>query len=327
VESTVLSSGDNKQGSSQHVQCPRMLLQAGLSFAIRIVPLLLLVALLFTQSFPGLPDLLAHFIPGLFPSVMVTIIPASANLHITTTITAVTGTPHISHHEVQARLLLVTTTPKGATVPTTGKGYRSALRAMGSVTFYNQLTAPQTIASGTVLTGNDGARVVTEQVAIIPAALPPVEGQVTVPAHALQAGPRGNISARDINTLCCAAGVAVQNLVDFTGGKRAREYPAVSRQDLEDVSESLTARLTRSAQSAFQAQVQLNEQEVRSAQCASVLRSDHPVGSEATHVTVSVVVTCRGEVYDAQGAKALAVALLSVQVVKCLGSGYGNIGA
>jgi len=326
TESTLLGAGDDVQEDlPKRPQCRYRVLHARLSFAIRVVPLLLLVALIFAETIPGLPNLLWQYVPGLRPSATVTIIPTSADLHLTMTITAVTGSPTISHHEVHARMLTVTTIPQQATIPTTGRGHRPASPATGSVTFYNQLTAPQTIASGTVLSGADEVQVVTEQAAVIPAAVPPVEGQVTVPAHAVQGGPQGNIAVRDINTLCCVTGVAVENLVAFTGGEQAYEYPAVSQRDVEGVSEPLATTLTHNAQSAFQAQVHPDEQEVAPPQCISIVHADHPVGSEATLVTVLVAVTCRGEVYNAQEAKVMAAALFAQQATQQLGPGYSVV--
>jgi len=326
IESTLLGADESEQSNPPRVQRRHRLLHVALSCATWVVPLLALMALLFTETFPDLPGFLTQFIPGLLPSATVTIVPASLNLHITSTIAAVTGTPNISHHEVRARLISVTTRPQEAAIPTTGKGHIPALRATGSVTFYNQLTISQTIASGTVLTGVDGVQVVTEQVAFIPAALPPVEGQVTVPARALQAGPKGNITVHDINTLCCVEGVAVQNLVAFTGGEQAHEYPAVSQQDFNGVSEPLTTALTHHAQTTFYAQMLPNEKEVTPPQCTSTVQPDHPVGSEATWVSVVVAVTCRGEVYDMQAAKALGIALLTEQAEKGLGPSYSCLG-
>lgn len=326
VESTLLGTDDSEQNNPPCIQRRCRLLHVVLSCATWVVSLLVLMALLFTETFPDLPGFLTQFIPVLLPSATLTIVPSSADLHITSTIAAVTGTPNISHHEVLARLISVTTGPQEAAIPTTGKGHMPAFRATGSVTFYNQLTAPQTIASGTVLTGVDGVQVVTERVAFIPAALPPVEGQVTIPAQALQAGPKGNITVHDINTLCCVEGVAVQNLVAFTGGEQAHEYPAVSQQDFDGVSEPLTTALTHHAQSTFHAQVLPNEQEVTPPQCTSTVQPDHPVGSEATQVSVVVAVTCRGEVYDMHAAKALAIALLTEQAAKDLGPSYSCVG-
>jgi hypothetical protein len=197
---------------------------------------------------------------------------------------------------------------------------------MGTVTFYNETTYPQTVVSGTVLTGADGIHIVTEIAGSIPAGNPPRFGVVTVPAHAVLTGPGGNIAAFDLSGLCCAARVAVKNTVAFTGGQRARDYMAVAQRDVAPIAGSLATTLTGSSRATFGMQVRPNEQEVAPAHCTTTVHTDHPIGSEATQVTVAVSVTCRGEVYDAQRAKVLAATLLAQQAARTLGSSYEVVG-
>src|SRR5260221_6470611 len=109
IESTLLGAVDSEQCNPPRVQRCRRLLHVALSCATWIVPLLVLMALLFTEAFPDLPGVLTQFIPGLLPSATVTIVPSSVEMHFTSTIAAVTGTPNVSHHEVWARWISVTT--------------------------------------------------------------------------------------------------------------------------------------------------------------------------------------------------------------------------
>ena len=302
------------------------LLRAGVLLTAWFIPIALVGTLLLAQLMPGLAGPLSHVVPGLLPSATVTIVPISEEVHLTASITAVTGTPDEDHHEVEARLLSVTTPAVAQTVPTTGKGHTSAMHAMGTVTFYNEATYPQTIVAGTVLTGADGIHIVTDTAALIPAGNPPRFGVVTVPAHAVLPGPGGNIAAFDLSGLCCAAGVAVKNTVAFTGGQRARDYMAVAQRDVAEITGSLATTLTRSSQATFEMQVRPNEQEVAPAHCTPTVHTDHPVGGEATQVTVTVTVTCQGEVYDVRETKVLAATLLAQQAARTLGANYEVVG-
>jgi hypothetical protein len=268
------------------------LLRAGALLTAWLIPILLVGTLLLAQFVPGLADPLSRVVPGLLPSAMVTIVPISEDLHLTAAITAVTGTPDERHHEVGARLLSVTTPAVAQTVPTTGKGHTAATHAIGTLTFYNEAPYPQTIASGTVLTGADGVQVVTNTPAFLQAGNPPRFGVVTVPAHAVLTGPGGNIAAFDMNGLCCKAGVAVKNLMAFTGGQRAHDFAAVAQQDVQQVIGPLATTLTKSAQETLTTQVHPNEQVVSPRRCTPTVHSDRPVGGEATRVTVTVTVTC-----------------------------------
>lgn len=160
--------------------------------------------------------------PLLFrPTATVTIVPTRLDRQASLVITAVTGTPDDTQHEVAARFVSTTSPGLVASGQTSGVAHVPATTARGTLTFYNAATYPQTIAAGTVLTGADGVHVVTDAMAPIPAGNPPLFGGVTVNAHAALAGARGNITALDVNVLCCVAGVAVKNTAGFTGGQDA----------------------------------------------------------------------------------------------------------
>jgi hypothetical protein len=309
-------------------QSPRRtrLLRVGLLLTAWLIPIALVGTLLLAQLVPGLAGPLSRVVPGLLPSATVTIVPISEEVHVTASITAVTRTPDEGHHEVEARLLSVTTPAVAQTVPTTGKGHMPATHAMGTLTFYNEAPYAQTIASGTLLTGADGVQVVTNTPAFLPAGNPPRLGVVTVPAHAIPTGPLGNIAAFDLSGLCCVAGVAVKNPMAFTGGQKARDYMAVAQRDVAQIAGPLATTLTRSSQATFGMQVNLNEQEVAPARCMPTVHTDHPIGGEATQVTATVAVTCQGEVYDAQGARVLAATLLAQQAARILGANYEVVG-
>ena len=127
----------------------------------------------------------------------ITLVPVVRDLSTTATIMAAPGTS--TGEYIRARLLPPLTLAQTKTTSATGKGHQDTEAAMGSITFYNCLFTSQTIAAGPALTGSDGIRVVTDQLAVIPAALattPSTYGQVTVSAHALELGPQGSIPLR-----------------------------------------------------------------------------------------------------------------------------------
>src|SRR5439155_17826382 len=122
------------------------------------------------------------------------------------------------------------------TTPTTGKGHQDAKQAQGAITLYNGLFTAQTIAGGTTLTGSSGVQIITDQDATIPAANPPIFGQVTVSAHAINPGMRGNIPAYDMNQACCTTSVLVKNVQPFSGGQNERDFSTVSTHDIHKIS-------------------------------------------------------------------------------------------
>ncbi len=180
------------------------------------------------------------------------------------------------------------------TIPTTGRGHQDATYARGTITFYNGLFTGQTIAQGTILTGADGVQVVTDQDALLPAANPPLFGQVSVPAHALHVGIKGNIPSYAVDDPCCATSVKVVNR-DFTGGRDARNFPVVARKDIEGGALSLAQSLYGQEQKALHAGPDAT---VIPLPCSSTVTSNHHAGEEAATVKVMVAATCSGIAYS-----------------------------
>jgi len=209
--------------------------------------------------------------------------------------------------------------------PATGKRHQDPTRAAGTITFYNGLLISQTIAGGTVLTGSDGVHVITDQPAIIPAANPPLEGHVTVPAHTLSAGGGGNIQAYDINQACCSTSVVAKNTQSFTGGAAARDFLAVSRTDINTVVSSLLLTLSESENAALQAQLHPGEELAVSA-CTPHVASNHKPGDEAKQVAVTVSETCGGIAYAAHEVYRDAKQVLTAQATTTLGAEYTLLG-
>ncbi len=257
----------------------------------------------------------------------VTITPASKTLSTTLTVTALsTGTPEQAHKQVAARVLVVSSPTQSQAVPATGTGHAPARVGEGTVTFYNAAPYSQTVATGTTLTGADGIEIVTAAPAVISAGNPPTFGIATVPAHATAIGPQGNIAPLDLNGLCCMAGISVKNTTAFHDGQDAYDYPMVTQADIDQAAGPLLAALTPATQASLQAEVYPNERLAGPGVCQPAITPDHPVGSSATQVTVSVSVTCHAETYDHEAVVRLATNALIQQATTTLGIGYAPRG-
>jgi hypothetical protein len=263
-------------------------------------------------------------LPLLAPTATVTIVPVSRAVTATGTLTVTTGSANAAQHEIPGRVLGTITMSQAERVPTTGTGHQDAQAASGTITFYNAAPYVQTVSAGTLLTGADGVEVVTDGEAVIPAAVPPTEGQVTVAAHAVVAGPAGNIAAHDIYGPCCRLNVFAANAA-FTGGQNARSFPEVTAHDISAVATSLEKQLTRSMQAAFQPQVRSDETLIVPLPCTPFVSPDHEIGTEATEVQITVSLICTGEVYRTSAFEA-AISQLVTHAALPLGPGYEPTG-
>ncbi len=280
----------------------------------------------FTNSF-------SHILPGISPAATVTITPKSVLLQNTYAITALTaGTPDSTKRQVEARQLTFTTQPQTKTVSATGFVNTPATHATGTLTFVNGSFAPYGVSANTVFTDAQGVQIVNNVLAYIPAANPNngTFGRVTVPAHAITAGSRGNIRAFDFsNMICCANNaVAVSNTVAFSGGQDPQKFTAVQQSDIDNAAAPYKQPLLQSATTAIDGMKRANEQFVGTPKCTANVTSDHKAGDRATSVTVSVTAACSGVVYDQVGADNIATSLLKAESGKDTGGGYvltGNV--
>ena len=191
----------------------------------------------------------------------------------------------------------------------------------GTLTFYNAAPYAQTVAAGTVLTGADGVEIVTDSPAVIPAGNSPIEGEVTVLAHATVIGPQGNIAPLDLNGLCCLAGVSVKNTTAFHDGQDAYDYPMVTQADIDHAAGPFLATLSAATQTGLQGEVHPNERLAGPIACQPAVTPDHPVGSDASQVTVSISVTCHAQVYDHKAVVRLVTNMI-MQQATTLGTDY-----
>ena len=269
---------------------------------------------------------------GLFPlltpaTATITLVPAVKTV-TATTILAVTPNPQDNNpNELHGRLLPSLSLTETGTVATTGTGRQEATRATGLITFYNALPVTQTIPAGELLTGADGAQVVTDQTAILPPAQLPTDGVATVSAHTLATGAASDIPARDIDAPCCRAYVLATNLTPFTGGQDTKVFPMVTQGDLDNETAQLRTSLSQSATAALTAQLRPGEALVQPVSCAWAVRSDHQPGDEAVELTVTLTESCQGEAYQqSELAQRVSQALTSA-AQRQLGRGYRLTGA
>jgi Baseplate J-like protein len=224
------------------------------------------------------------------------------------------------------RLLNPLTLSQSQATPTTGKGHQDARSAIGHITFYNGQFQSISVAAGTIFTASNGVQVITEQDALIPAASPPIEGQITVSAHAANTGRQGNISAKKISEACCAISVLAVNLTPFTGGQDERNFQTVRTSDIASVATPLKTAVAKSMRGALQGQVKANEQ-LQMLPCTPTISSDHQPGEEAREVKITVSQTCSAVAYNSQELERKAADLLNHQAATQAGSSYSLFGA
>src|SRR6266566_573688 len=250
------------------------------------------------------------------PTATITIIPKTQTI---------AATAILPIAELQGRMLPALTLSQSQIVQATGKGHQDARAATGIVTFYNGLSTSQSVAIGTILTGIDGIAITTDETATIPPANPPSLGETSITAHAVKPGSSGNIQAGDINTTL-STGLFVKNTSDFTGGRNARDFRYITKDDIQLAISALTPKLSQSIQAALRAQLKAPEQLVNPT-CNRTINSDHQPGDEASSVQVSVSETCSAVVYNKDALQTQATVILTHQALKKLGTGYRLFGS
>jgi hypothetical protein len=216
------------------------------------------------------------------------------------------------------------------TIQGTGHTHTQGTAAHGTLTFLNGKFVTQSVAPGTILTGKDGVKVITEAVVNIP----PTDnagnlGVATVAAHSIITGAKGNIAALDINQTCCDtvnSTIFVKNTAAFTGGQDAKDYAFIQQSDIDAVTNAQRNTLEQQAQKSLAAQVSGGQELLAgSVQCTTQASADQPVGDKGQNVTatkVTVTSTCRGTSYDKGTVKRLVTAGLQAQMAHRFGSGY-----
>lgn len=261
--------------------------------------------------------------------VSVTITPASTQLAQNESLVALTAHADPTRQQVQARFIQATPPPMSKTVNATGIGQDPGKQAQGLLTLYNGLPVPQIIPQGTTITAPDSIVVVTNIAATIPPANPPASfGTVMIPAHALHAGPNGDVPGGTINEACCSndGSISVKNLTPFTGGVDPHPYTYIQQSDINAADAAVEPTLKATVQQSLQKQIHNNEASAGSMRCTSQLYPDHAVNSRAASVQVTVSLHCTEEVYDKAEAEQLFRSMLKNEAIGHLGASYALSG-
>ena len=283
-----------------------------------LVLLVLLIVGSAVLAVPRIAGLLQGAGPGAAGSARITITPASQDVKNTFVISAVTGTPDPSQHQVGARLLSSTTPAQSQKVSATGSKQIPAVQASGTLVITCRASSsPLTIPAGTVFTGTDGTQVATAVTVMASGCY------TTVSARAVQPGASGNIPASDMNQPY--SGYNINNPAAFTGGQGPQTTTIVQQSDIDGAATTLEANPP-NAQRVLQGQVRTNEQMIGTPQCTPNVTSDHKAGDQAASATVTVSFNCTGEVYDRDGALSMAAKQLTTQAATRPGPGYTLVG-
>ncbi|GHO77457.1 hypothetical protein KSD_52280 [Ktedonobacter sp. SOSP1-85] len=262
---------------------------------------------------------LLYALPLWTATTTVTLVPVTRTIetHFTVTI----GSADPNHRQVPGRLLPTLTMSQARTVATTGKAHQDAQAAHGYITFYNSATYAQTIPAGTLVTAANGVQVTTDQDITVGAVNYPTLGQASVSAHAIQAGPAGNLKVGAIYGPCCRVNISAVNGA-FSGGQDARDYQTVTQHDIDTAGTSLKASLDQSTTAALQTQAQSTETLVTPLHCQQKTSADHQPGEEAASVHVALDEICTGIVYQTQALQTLITQALTAQSRQQLGTRY-----
>jgi len=305
------------------------------SHPYRTILVIVAVLLLLGVSLAYLPavrNTLPPVVPLLSNAVDVTITPASRTLNQSYPLTAVIGNADPAQMQVQARMATSPAQIQQKTANATGMRKTAGAQAKGQLLFLNGAFVSQTVPVGTMFTGNDGVQVVSDENAVIPAADTNTNtaGRISVAAHSVSTGIKGNIAAQNINVACCVANksVFVRNDMPFAGGQDPKSYAFVQQSDEDAVANPLKGPLSQQGVMALRGQLAPNEQPataLSAGACTPNVTSDQPIGDTGANVTsanVTVSVTCSIEVYDSAAAKAIAARQLTARAASMLGNGY-----
>lgn len=284
-----------------------------------LFPLFLLVICLFV----GVDMLNSYLLSQYMPTATITILPVTRELTASSTVALVPGNPTAG--QLQGRFFAPLTLSQTESAPATGQGYQDARSARGSILFYNGAYSPQSIPAGTIITSAGGIAIVTDQNAAIPAANPPSLGQAAVSAHALHAGQQGNIPSLAIDLPCCLPSVFAKNVAPFAGGQDARDFTVVTGEDIQRVETNLITQLLQSEQAALAARVTPGEA-LAPPTCTRAVTSDHQMGEEATHVSVTLSETCNAVAYYTEALQKVAAKGLAAKAKKQVGAPFSLIG-
>lgn len=119
----------------------------------------------------------------------------------------------------------------------------------------------------------------------------------------------------------------VSNFSAFSGGTDTHTFAYVQQSDIDGAATTMSASLTAQATSALDQEVNTDEKLSAKPTCAPDILSNVPAGTAVAQVSVTVNVTCLGEVYDATAATLLASSQLDQDAASQPGTSYSNVGS
>jgi len=237
---------------------------------------------------------------------------------------------------VQAQQLAYTTPSQSQTVLATGSDTTPGTQAKGIVTFWNNDSTSHEVSAGTVLSNalSSPIHVRVDQTITVPAAQRGFAGTYPANAHIVETGAVGNIprfingSTQGFQSSCCGQNIwgGAQNNSPFSRGADPQSYTVVQQSDIDGAANALAKAHHPDPLHVLQIQIHSNEQVIGTPQCNPNVKPDHAAGDQATSVTVTVSFTCIGEVYDHDGALAVATQWLKQDAIQNLGTNYTLMG-
>lgn len=237
-----------------------------------------------------------------------------------------TASPQITQPDVNARVMpdrsIVSTSSANLTVPTTGLQNIPGARATGSLTFTNNDNQSQRISANSSFAANNGVQVRIDHSIIVPPRANGHAGIASSPATAISSGQIGNLAPGAINATTANGQVTITNQTAFSGGTDTSVIHQVAQNDLDGVKNELSSGLQQKAQRQISALLQSGEIEAGTPTYSVKTTSNHPVGSQASQVTVTVSVNATELVYNTVTARDLARQLLLREATQSLGTSY-----
>lgn len=278
------------------------------------------IPLLFLLLFGGIAAfyLLANPITA-----QVSIQPATRNLRNAMMLTVVPGQPDALQQQIGGARLLSATLTQTMTQTATGKGHAQATSASGIVEMIAHFAyGYATEYAGTVLTGDDGITIVSDQTAT---AYLDAGGIAYFHAHVATPGAHGNIPAYAFHTIDHGGtyiSTEFYNVTPFTGGQDAGPFTFVKPNDVHLGEQTITTGTTLATRAALTAKRSASEQWATTPFCTQHATADATPGKRVESFHVTATVSCTGEVYDTQRAKTAAIQQLTARADNELGENY-----
>ncbi len=289
-----------------------------------IVASLLLALLIVSSVVYAVPQLASkHTPPPPTPlplTANITITPQQKAWNKTYSLSAVTGKPRDTQHQVQARLITITTPAQAQTVKASGLGIvpGTGVAAGGTLTFDNTALIPLTLPAGTALNNAAGAvgaaQVVLNATVVVPAAsaIQP-HTQASGSVHVVKVGKAGNIAAGQF--VARGATWSATNPAAFAGGVDEQTYTFVQQSDIDTAAATLIQANAPAPAEVLKPKIHANERLAGDGVCNPGEQADHLANERAATVTVTVWFTCSGDLYDYDHASMLAANLLKADML------------